>query len=305
MTQAMKLAILVLMVAFTASFRIDTIGGIISKKLEKTKIIGPAFEVVNAAEKAIKTSIEKVKNPVVQELGSAAASLPLHPGFNPQQPLVIFMHGFVDDPTLFNFDHVNEAFRSKGQYNIFALDASPLIGYLYLRSSTYVRFIGEKLGLIIASMGEDHKDIHLVGHSLGSHIAGFAGKTFHNLTRTLVGRISALDPAGPCFSNVHEDLRITAADAEYVDVIHTNGGVLGLSQPIEPIGKGPACSWTPGSSRPMGYGSQPGTRGLYYLRTNDEKPLGLGDKGLLSMSEGKKVIEAVDNVLGGIRRKIG
>lgn len=169
------------------------------------------------------------------KLGLMAELLPKAVGYNPEQPLVIFLHGFTDDPTLFNFAAVNEAFQSKGHHNILALDASPLIRFLYLRSSTYVRFIGEKLGAILATMTEsglDNKQIHLVGHSLGSHIAGFAGKTFHSLTGTLISRISGLDPAGPCFSNVDRNLRLAATDAEFVDVIHTNAGVYGLRSPV-------------------------------------------------------------------------
>ena len=39
---------------------------------------------------------------------------------------------------------------------------------------------------------------HCVGHSLGSHTCGFAGKNFPKLGLRM-SRISALDPAGPLF----------------------------------------------------------------------------------------------------------
>ena len=42
-------------------------------------------------------------------------------------------------------------------------------------------------------------NIHLVGHSLGGHIAGFAGKKLWALRQEKVGRITALDPAEPLF----------------------------------------------------------------------------------------------------------
>lgn len=283
------------------------------------------------------------------KLGSVAESLPNAPGYNLEQPLVIFMHGFTDDPTLFNFAAVNEAFQSKGHYNILALDASSLIRYMYLRSSTYVRFIGEKLGATLAEMvksGLDHKNIHLVGHSLGAHIAGFAGKTFHTLTGTLVGRISGLDPAGPSFTHVDSNLRLAASDAEFVDVIHTNAGVYGLTSPVGHVDffpnggaqqpnclfefmshnrvvelfaesvKNPesfparACKdWEEFKREEssddvsfMGYGCKPGTKGLYYLRTGDEKPYGLGQEGLLFESEGvmktaKHITQRLYNIL--------
>lgn len=86
--------------------------------------------------------------------------------------------------------------------------------------------------LLSLSAGLDPKDIHLVGHSLGSQIAGFAGKTFKILTGHQVGRITGLDPAGPCFSHIDDDLRLKPSDAVYVDVIHSNGGVYGLKDPV-------------------------------------------------------------------------
>lgn len=267
------------------------------------------------------------------KLDTVAELLFESPSYSPKQPLVIFFHGFTDDPTLFNFTAVNEAFQSKGHCNILALDASPLIRYLYLRSSTYVRYIGEKLGATLAALvksGQDHKNIHLVGHSLGAHIAGFAGKAFHSITGTLIGRISGLDPAGPSFSHTDKNLRLAATDAEFVDVIHTNGGMYGMTSPVGHVDffpnggeqqpnslfqfdshnrvvelfaesvKNPeaflarACtSWEEftreeisGEVSVMGYGCKPGTKGLYYLRTGDEKPYGLGRDGLLFESEG-------------------
>lgn len=78
----------------------------------------------------------------------------------------------------------------------------------------------------------DPKKIHLIGHSLGSHIAGFAGKTYLTLMKSRVGRISSLDPAGPCFSNVDPQLRLSKEDADFVDVIHTDAGVYGLDDKV-------------------------------------------------------------------------
>ena len=70
--------------------------------------------------------------------------------------------------------------------------------------------------------GADVRDFHLIGHSLGSHISGYAGE---QLIRRRVGklaRISALDPAEPLFQTMPEFVRIDPGDAEFVDVIHTD-----------------------------------------------------------------------------------
>ncbi|CAB0036287.1 unnamed protein product [Trichogramma brassicae] len=70
--------------------------------------------------------------------------------------------------------------------------------------------------------------IHLVGHSLGSHIMAFASQKFtelqrHDMKNWVIERITALDPAQPCFRDFTDPiLRLTIDDAPFIDVIHTN-----------------------------------------------------------------------------------
>lgn len=76
--------------------------------------------------------------------------------------------------------------------------------------------------------------IHIVGHSLGGHIAGFVGDDF----RGRIGRITALDPAGPLFNEKGRDMKLDLTDAQLVEAIHTNGSsdtIPGLGH-MEPLG---------------------------------------------------------------------
>lgn len=70
---------------------------------------------------------------------------------------------------------------------------------------------------------------HLIGFSLGAHIAGHAGK---NVRRGRIPMIYGLDPSGPLFSVVNPANRLHATDAVYVEVVHTNGQVNGIGAPI-------------------------------------------------------------------------
>jgi len=98
--------------------------------------------------------------------------------------------------------------------------------------------VGEFLGLCLAELSNQYnipgENFHLAGHSLGSHLMGKAGRnfTYAQQNSDLVGRITGLDPAGPRFVDgpyvdaIPElaDNILTKESANFVDIIHTNGG---------------------------------------------------------------------------------
>lgn len=102
----------------------------------------------------------------------------------------------------------------------------------YERSVTYVHFIGKAIGQLLADLnqgGLSPKNIHLVGHSLGGQIVGHAGAKFLNATGENIARITALDPAGPCFTTSSVEDQVRSGVAEHVDIYHCNSGALGSS----------------------------------------------------------------------------
>ncbi|KAL1789013.1 pancreatic triacylglycerol lipase isoform X1 [Sigmodon hispidus] len=82
--------------------------------------------------------------------------------------------------------------------------------------------------------GYSPSNVHLIGHSLGSHVAGEAGKRLNGA----IGRITGLDPAEPYFQNTPEVVRLDPSDAQFVDAIHTDSAPmvpnmgLGMSQTV-------------------------------------------------------------------------
>lgn len=63
--------------------------------------------------------------------------------------IAVLIHGFMESSDGVMVQKVAPEFLKKGVY-VFALDGRNVISFEYLRSSTYVRLLGEKLGKILA-----------------------------------------------------------------------------------------------------------------------------------------------------------
>ncbi|KAJ0173869.1 hypothetical protein K1T71_011018 [Dendrolimus kikuchii] len=103
----------------------------------------------------------------------------------------------------------------------------------YVSSASRVKPLSRSLYSFIQRLslnGIDPATLHIVGFSLGAHVAGLAGKLLQKRLSQSIGKITALDPAKPCFSRPTQ--RLQRDDANFVHVIHSSPGVVGLEVPI-------------------------------------------------------------------------
>lgn len=91
-----------------------------------------------------------------------------------------------------------------------------------MQAAANTQLVGKQIANLINHINQnlnfEPKDYHLIGFSLGAHIAGFAGSGIKNISR-----ITGLDPASPLFEGYSIRARLDPSDAIFVDVIHSNG----------------------------------------------------------------------------------
>ncbi|XP_013148487.1 PREDICTED: lipase member H-like [Papilio polytes] len=150
--------------------------------------------------------------------------------YNGNRPLKVIVHGWNSDGNSKVNPLVTAAFLAVQDCNVIVVDWRRLANSNYVTASNGVRGVGEFLGnfltWLLSTGGGNWDNVHLVGFSLGAHVVG-------NVRRTAGGRprrVTGLDPAGPRFGGNSNALNRNGG--RYVETIHTDGGLLGIFDPI-------------------------------------------------------------------------
>ncbi|XP_077293929.1 phospholipase A1-like [Arctopsyche grandis] len=146
--------------------------------------------------------------------------------YNPKKPTILIVHGFLSYSNASWVLNMTKAFLDWGDVNVIAVDWSRGGNtWKYWRAVANTRTVGadvaQFLQQLVNETGANIKDFHFIGHSLGAHICSFASNKLGG-----VRRITGLDPAQPCFITTDLNNLLDKSDADFVDVIHTNGRAL-------------------------------------------------------------------------------
>ncbi|XP_001499209.2 endothelial lipase isoform X2 [Equus caballus] len=160
-------------------------------------------------------------------------------GFNMTAKTFFIIHGWTMSG-LFErwlYKLVSALQTREKEANVVVVDWLPLAHQLYRDAVNNTRVVGHDVARMLDWLqGKDGfslRNVHLIGYSLGAHVAGYAG----NFVKGTVGRITGLDPAGPMFEGVDIHKRLSPDDADFVDVLHTYTRSFGLSIGIQmPVG---------------------------------------------------------------------
>lgn len=179
----------------------------------------------------------------------------------------IIIHGFGGSANDELFKDMDEFLQMKNEFltkedaNVIIVDwvagaASPNYG----NAAANAKSCADELTQFLIANQVDRSKIHCIGFSLGAHVCGFIGKQMK------LKRITGLDPAGPVFKDAATSGRLDKSDADFVDVINTNG-VFGIYQSLGHK-----------NFYPNGSPLQPGClfkNALWEIKTTDEKVVNL------------------------------
>ncbi|GFG35852.1 hypothetical protein Cfor_07260 [Coptotermes formosanus] len=154
--------------------------------------------------------------------------------FNASKPTLFYFHGWMGSVVHGLVPSVARDYLVSVDANAFSVEFSNVsfnINYAQAVADirAVARIVARFVRYVVSEKGVPKDNIHLVGLSLGAHLAGYVGKEVPG-----IGRITGLDPAGPLFE--HEDcrIRLCKGDAKFVESIQSNGKyVSGLGTYLE------------------------------------------------------------------------
>ncbi|XP_028656594.1 phospholipase A1 member A [Erpetoichthys calabaricus] len=152
--------------------------------------------------------------------------------FNASLDTKVIIHGYsLQGHTPFWIKKMVTAILERADVNVLVVDWLPAASFLYANAVQNSLELSWSISSMISKLiklGSTEKSFHLIGVSLGAHIAGFVG----SLHKGRFGRITGLDPAHPRFQSVILYDGLNPSNAVFVDALHSDTDGFGINLPV-------------------------------------------------------------------------
>ncbi|KAL8610577.1 hypothetical protein ACOMHN_006296 [Nucella lapillus] len=141
--------------------------------------------------------------------------------FSSARDTKVVVHGFTHSSRRQWVHDMTRELLQHDDMNVIVVDWEKGAQFPYGQAASNTRVVGAQIAQLLATLSthlnNSHERVHIIGHSLGAHVAGYAGERTPGMAR-----ISGLDPSDPYFKNTPPQVRLDPSDAQFVDVIHTD-----------------------------------------------------------------------------------
>lgn len=143
-------------------------------------------------------------------------------GIHPKGMIYVIAHGYLDSgdrPWVLELMNALLDRDRSGIASVITIDWSGGASPPYTQAVANIRLVGVITAHVLYMIHEQFKmknldNVHMIGHSLGSHLSGYAGSTLQKEFDLNLGRITALDPAEPLFTDTESIVRLDPNDAQ-------------------------------------------------------------------------------------------
>ncbi|XP_072947739.1 phospholipase A1 member A-like isoform X1 [Epargyreus clarus] len=147
---------------------------------------------------------------------------------------MLFVGGYLDTTGFVPSAVMGSEYKGLG-YTVLLLDTNWFTTFVYPVAVRYMRPVGKHVAEMLVELGKyglDPKKLEVIGESLGGQTMSFIAKNYKKMTNVTIGRLTGLDPAGPCFRHYGPEDRLDKSDADFVQTVHSNIDGLGIATPV-------------------------------------------------------------------------
>ncbi|EDW52995.1 pancreatic triacylglycerol lipase [Drosophila sechellia] len=155
-------------------------------------------------------------------------------GMNPKGKIFLLVHGYLESgaiPWMWDMAKALLAHEPEGRAAVVLIDWGGGASPPYVQAVANIRLVGAITAHVVHMLYEELRlpnldNVHIIGHSLGAHLSGYAGYHLQHDFGLKPARITGLDPAAPLFTDTDPIVRLDKTDAHFVDIVHTDANPL-------------------------------------------------------------------------------